>query len=208
SAVGAPIVVDGAVWGAIVVSKTGEELFPEDAERRLGDFAALVAQAIANAEAREHLASLAEEQAALRRVATVAASGSPRHDVLDAVGAEVGAQFDAQTVALMRWEGVHDEVRVVGAWNAPEEDSIAIGCVYRARGDNATIRMLETGPAARGEEEGRVMDESDDGEWHELGRRSVISAPLIVAASLWGSLTAIRSRGAPFPPHPAARLKA
>ena len=41
--------------------------FPPDAEERLGKFTSLVAVALANSEAREELAALADEQAALSR---------------------------------------------------------------------------------------------------------------------------------------------
>jgi PAS domain S-box-containing protein len=55
SAIAAPVIVDGRLWGAISVTKTTEEVFPEGAEHGLADFAALAAQAIANAEAHEEL---------------------------------------------------------------------------------------------------------------------------------------------------------
>jgi PAS domain S-box-containing protein len=55
SAIAAPVIVEGVLWGAISVTKTTAEVFPEGAERRLADFAALAAQAIANAQAREEI---------------------------------------------------------------------------------------------------------------------------------------------------------
>jgi PAS domain S-box-containing protein len=55
SAIAAPVIVDGVLWGAISVTKTTADAFPEGAEQRLADFAALAAQAIANAQAREEL---------------------------------------------------------------------------------------------------------------------------------------------------------
>ena len=79
ASIGAPIIVDGAVWGVVTASRTTkDEPFPRGAEIGLGDFAALVAQAIANAQARREASSLAEEQAALRRVATLVAAGRPQ----------------------------------------------------------------------------------------------------------------------------------
>src|SRR5204863_2319366 len=50
--IAAPILVDGGLWGAIGASLMRDTTFAPDAEHRLGEFAALVAQAIANAEAR------------------------------------------------------------------------------------------------------------------------------------------------------------
>jgi signal transduction histidine kinase len=57
ASVGAPIVVDGELWGAVLVGSTRETPFPAGAENRLAAFAELVAQALANAEAREQLAA-------------------------------------------------------------------------------------------------------------------------------------------------------
>jgi signal transduction histidine kinase len=55
AAVGAPVIVDGELWGAVMVGSARAVPFPADAEQRLAEFAELVAQALANAEAREEL---------------------------------------------------------------------------------------------------------------------------------------------------------
>jgi signal transduction histidine kinase len=55
SGVGAPIVVDGRLWGAAIVGTSQCDPLPADTESRLGDFADLVATAIANAETRAQL---------------------------------------------------------------------------------------------------------------------------------------------------------
>lgn len=55
SGVGAPIIVDGRLWGAAIVGFSRPEPPPPDTEDRLADFAELVATAIANAEARGEL---------------------------------------------------------------------------------------------------------------------------------------------------------
>jgi signal transduction histidine kinase len=57
SAVAAPVHLGGGLWGALVVGATAGESLPEGAEQRLCDFADLVAQAIANADAHEKLAA-------------------------------------------------------------------------------------------------------------------------------------------------------
>ena len=76
SSVGAPITVEGRLWGALAVVSKSEQPLPPDTERRLAEFAELFATAIANSEAHEQLARLADEQAALRRVATLVAEGA------------------------------------------------------------------------------------------------------------------------------------
>ena len=85
SNVGAPIVVEGKQWGFVTVTDVNKRL-PADAEKRLEQFAELLGTAIANADSRAELAAsearareLAQEQASLRRVATlVAEAARPR----------------------------------------------------------------------------------------------------------------------------------
>jgi signal transduction histidine kinase len=55
STVGAPIVVQGRVWGVILTSSAGQQVFAEDTESRLMGFAELAATAISNAVARAEL---------------------------------------------------------------------------------------------------------------------------------------------------------
>ncbi len=63
------------LWGTVVVSSR-TDLLPLDTEARLERFTELIGTAIANATARQARAQLAEEQAALRRVATLVAEGA------------------------------------------------------------------------------------------------------------------------------------
>jgi PAS domain S-box-containing protein len=57
SSLAAPIRVEGRLWGALAVGDVREEPLAEGSEQRLVRFADLVAQALANAEAREQLAA-------------------------------------------------------------------------------------------------------------------------------------------------------
>jgi signal transduction histidine kinase len=55
SAAGAPIIVEGRLWGAIAVGSTKPEPLPPGLELRLAEFTELVATAIANAESQAEL---------------------------------------------------------------------------------------------------------------------------------------------------------
>ena len=57
SGVAAPVHVGGRLWGVLVAVTTSEEPLPAGLEQRLCDFADLVAQALANADAYEKLAA-------------------------------------------------------------------------------------------------------------------------------------------------------
>ena len=76
ASVGVPITVDERVWGALAATSTGRPL-AADVEQRLGQFADLVAGAVAGVQARAHLQELADEQRALRTVAELVARGAP-----------------------------------------------------------------------------------------------------------------------------------
>jgi PAS domain S-box-containing protein len=57
SAIAAPVVIAGRLWGAMIVSSIDPDPLPAGSEQRIADFAELAAQAMANAEAREQLAA-------------------------------------------------------------------------------------------------------------------------------------------------------
>src|SRR3954452_3638310 len=77
SSVGCPIVVQGRLWGALAIHSKQSRPLPPDIESRIAQFTDLVGTAIANAESRERADRLAEEQAALRRLATLVAREAP-----------------------------------------------------------------------------------------------------------------------------------
>ncbi|MDX6416073.1 MAG: hypothetical protein QOG28_693, partial [Trebonia sp.] len=104
SAVGTPILVEGRLWGAILAGSTLEQPLPADTEARLASFTELVATAVANTDGRAALARLAEEQAALRRVATLVARATPPEQVFAAVAEEVGRGLAVDFAILVRYD--------------------------------------------------------------------------------------------------------
>ncbi len=104
STVGAPIRIEGRLWGVMIVAARREEPHPPDTEERLANSTELVATAIANSQAREELRAIADEQAALRRVATLVAQGVPAAEMFEAVARRDQARLDLDTCGLMRFE--------------------------------------------------------------------------------------------------------
>jgi hypothetical protein len=90
-------------------------------ERRLTPFAGTVAIAIAGAQARADLRTMADEQAALRRVAELIARGAKEHAIYDAVTSGA-AEILNETTTLTRFDTPRSYV-VVGN----SEDAAAIG---------------------------------------------------------------------------------
>ena len=73
SAVGAPIIIEGRLWGVMFIASRRAWALPADTESRLADFTELVAMAIANAEAQTALTDsrariVAAADAARRRI--------------------------------------------------------------------------------------------------------------------------------------------
>ena len=117
SIVAAPIVVSGALWGAVMLSTNDDRTFSADAEARIAQFTNLVAVALANAEAHEQLSTLAEEQAALSRVAVAVATEEQRDRLFNIATEEIGRLFGARAAAIVRFLDDPDEAELVGAWD-------------------------------------------------------------------------------------------
>jgi signal transduction histidine kinase len=142
-AFGAPVVVDCRLWGVASAGWNWGQPPPVDTEERMAKFADLVATAIANAEARAEVERLAEEQAALRRVATLVAEGAPATAVFDAVAAEIERVLGADGVSVSRYEP-DDEVTVVAHSGAdpptaPPGTRVSIADVVRNMRGSASV---------------------------------------------------------------------
>ena len=190
SAVGAPISVDGGLWGALQVASAREAGLPAGAEERVAAFAELAATGIANAQAREDLRRVAAEQAALRRVATLVAGGARSAELFAAVGEEVGTVLEADVAAVLRYDQ-EGGVTIVAAW-ARSSDGLGTGVRGPLGGTTVTTLVFETGKPARVDSYG---DDVRRGPWVSgVGLRSGVGAPISVDGRLWGVM-AVGSTG-------------
>jgi PAS domain S-box-containing protein len=197
-AVGVPITVSGRLWGMLAVGTAGEQSLPADAERRLASFGDLAATAIANAEAREALRRVADEQAALRRVATLVARGTQPDLVFAAVAQVVGMFLSAAELALIGRYMPDGSVEYVGAWSALG-DAAWLGRKVRLGGRNVSTVVFETG------QPGRVDSLDEDASAvtelaREQGARSSAGAPIEVEGRLWGVMIVASLHAAVLPP--------
>jgi signal transduction histidine kinase len=126
SSFGVPVVVEGAVWGMLAGDGVGPEPLPWDVEPRLRAFTELVATAISNTESRDALRRVADEQAALRRVATLVAEGASPDALFSAVVREVAAVLDVSAVTLDRDEPDGTSVTVARHVVAPAPEQIGV----------------------------------------------------------------------------------
>jgi signal transduction histidine kinase len=201
AAVGVPVNVEGALWGVMVVGSHTEPL-PVGIEARLAGFTELAATAIANAQARVELRGFADEQAALRRVATLVARAAPPAEVLTAVTEEAGQLLAADYAAMARYDP--DGARtVVGAWTSTGAPFPAGRRATLGGRDVATL-VLQTGRAARIDDHAGTS--GPIGEIvRELSLRAAVGAPVRVAGRLWGVMI-VASSAEPLPAGTEARL--
>jgi PAS domain S-box-containing protein len=203
SAVGSPIVVEGGVWGAIVLLSPRRASLPEDAAARLADFTELVATALANAESRAALSQLADEQAALRRVATLVARGASPVELLETVAHEVARVLDLEAVGMLRFEP--DGTATLVAQSETPWDPPPLGTRFTLEGENVVTAVFRTRKAARLDDwtkaTGPVAEMA-----HVLGIRSSVATPIVVEGRLWGTLIAVTSQSEPLPRETDSRI--
>jgi signal transduction histidine kinase len=186
SSVGAPVTVDGHVWGLTAVGSTNDQTLPPGTEEQLAAFTDLLATAIANEQSREELEQLAAEQAALRRVAELAAHDALPGDVLETVVAEAAGLVGVAFTTLLRFEP-DGATEVVAIHDPPE--GVTVGMRAPGDGDGATQRVWRTRRTARAD---RLS--SMTGAWPQVaasrGFSSSAAAPILAEDRLWGALVA------------------
>ena len=205
SIVGVPISVEGRRWGVMMVASVSEQPQPADTEERLTGFTELVAAAIANAQARVELRIHAAEQTALRRVATLVASGAPPEALFAAVTAEVGQLLSVDLAVLDRYDP-HGAATALAPWSSTGAPApFRVGTQWSVGGQNLLTLVFQTGSPARVDDyagtTGPVADLSRD--W---GFRSGVGAPISVEGRLWGVMIVLSRREEPLPADTEARL--
>jgi signal transduction histidine kinase len=177
----APLVVQGRQWGGLMVTSRAAPL-AEGIEDRLALFADLAATAVANAQSRAELQSVADEQSALRRVAELVARGAAMQEVFDQVTIEASRLLDDKPMTLMRYEPSAEAV-VVAAQGIPEP---AVGGRVPVQGENGCARVWRTGRAVRVDNDYQAVASADEPRWI----KAVVLTPIVVEGRLWGLLGA------------------
>ena len=206
SGAGAAIVVDDDLWGVMGAGVAEGEPLPGQIEDRLAQFTELVASAIANTASRAELARLADEQAALRRVATLVARGVPPREVFAAVAGEVGLLLGVDVTHMARYEA-DGTATGVAAWGAAGGDRIPVGTRVDLRDETVAGLVSRTGQPARMNDYERA---SGDGAalGRDLGLRSSVGAPIVVDQCLWGVMIASSKGERPLPLDAESRIAA
>ena len=202
SQVASPIVVDGRLWGAMSVNARND--FPPDTEERLERFTELVATAIANAESRGTLAQLADEQAALRRVATLVAKEDLPEKVFAKVAEETGRLLGGVECTLLRNER-DGAATNVGTWGEKISAVFSVGTRFFPDGDGVAATVLRTGHPHRIDDYSAVADPIARSA-RDRGIESSVGCPIVVRGAIWGAIVVGTTGAEPFPPETEMRL--
>jgi signal transduction histidine kinase len=192
-AVGAPILVDGRIWGAMIAASRRPEPLPAGTEPRVAAFAELAAMAIANSAARTEIERLAQAQAALRRVATLVAHGAQTGEVFAAVAHEVAEVMHLPIAAVLRYD--EDEAMTVVAARSDRPHPFEPGTRHPFPPAGVAARVRQTGRPARSQDYENRRD-AFGAQARQVGLRGLVAAPIIVNGAVWG-LVVIASTAGP-----------
>jgi PAS domain S-box-containing protein len=185
---GAALLVTTGIDLSASSPSTDEEAFGGDPEAKLAE-----------------IGRLAQEQRALRRVATLVASEASPERVFTAVSEECARVLDVDASAVFRFEG-DDTATIVGRHSRQEPgDAFALGLRLPADEDTGIGQVLRTGKPARihdyTERPGEIAHNM-----RLMNYRSSVSAPIVVAGIIWGAVGIASAE--PLPVDTEARLAA
>jgi PAS domain S-box-containing protein len=201
--IGVPISVEGRPWGVMIATSKGPNPFPAETESRLQDFTELVATAIANTEARSQVDRLAEEQAGLRRVATLVARGVPPAEVFEAVAREAGQLLGVDAMHMGRYDA--SAAISVAGWSRAG-DHLPVGTRVELDGTNVASLVLRSGRPARIDGYSAASGATAERLRHGSGVYSSVAVPIVVDDRLWGLMIASSKQYQPLAADTESRL--
>jgi signal transduction histidine kinase len=144
---------------------------------------------------------VADEQAALRRVATLVATGATPDRLFSGVAHEVGGLFRVHGARIARYDG--DELVHVAEWIAPGQQTPTPYDRAALEPMSVSAEVLRTGRGARIDDYKLITDRAAYA--MDVPLRSVVGAPVIVEDRTWGLIVAWSESDA-LPPKTEDRL--
>ncbi|MDT5314630.1 MAG: hypothetical protein QOE74_3650, partial [Mycobacterium sp.] len=150
------------------------------------------------------LSMLAEQQASLRRVATLVARGVDPSEVFAVVAGELARCLNVAHAALVRRDSDGTAVLLAGH-HEPESLKLHVGEWFSLDSETVAAMVMRTGEAAR-------IDSHDNargaGAAHirQLGVCCAVGAPIVVDGRPWGAAIVGSTQPGPLPPDTEARV--
>jgi PAS domain S-box-containing protein len=143
------------------------------------------------------LRSLAEEQAALRRVATTVASEADETRVFAVVNEELGRLLGGHTANMIRFDS-GDGAVVIAGWSTGSVRNVPVGTHVTLDGNTVAARILRSGRPERSDTYDDVTGTSVQ-LLRDLGFRASVGAPIKLGGRLWGAVMVSTVHDTPFP---------
>lgn len=170
-------------------------------EREVGEIGMLErsfnAMATSLEEKRRELRQLADERAAMQRVATLVARGTPQPQIFTAVTEGAGRVLGTGAAMLLRYED-DNKVSVVAGQSEPEFD-IQVGSRWAIEDGTLPDLVLRTGKPAR-------IDTSLTASLGEHRVRAGVAAPITIDGCPWGLVVAFTMREKRLPDDAESRI--
>ena len=142
--------------------------------------------------ARDDIERLVEEQAALRRVATIVAGAPDPQAVFELVTREASRLLDLPILTLMRFEPDGTATVIAEASNSP----FPVGANFALDGPSVMSSIAETGRSAR-------IDSYEGlpgvvaARLRSADARAGYGVPIVVDGRLWGAMAAVQTAAVP-----------
>jgi PAS domain S-box-containing protein len=153
----------------------------------------------------DELGVLAEQQAALRHVATLVARAVSPPEVFSAVAIELARCLSVSHATVLRYEADGASIVVAAHDERVTKKKMAVGMRLSPERETVSAMVFRTGRAAR-------MDSHDNAAgWsatdiRELGLHGGVGAPIVVDGHLWGAAVVGSSTPEPLPPDTEGRV--
>jgi signal transduction histidine kinase len=188
SVAGGPLIVNGQLWGAVVVGSAAAYGLQVASKNRVAEFAQLLSTSISNIESRVELDRIVHEQSALRRIATLVAREAPRERLFPAIAQEMGKLLNVDAAFILQYESA-SHATTVASWEQGrrshalrDQRSTAIAKLAReAYRTRSSRRSDDRSPRSSGAAKA------------EIG--SIALAPIAVGPATWGAIVVVSRSG-------------
>lgn len=157
-------------------------------------------------ESRDAIGVLADQQTALRHIATLVARAAPPSEVFSAVAEKLAGCLGVTHATLVRYEADGGTIVLASHDDRGPQKVMPVGRRFSFESETLSAMIFRTGRAVRRDSHERCALSPDVQYVHELGLRSSVGAPIVVAGRLWGAASVGSSYPEPLPPDSEVRV--
>ena len=154
---------------------------------------------------RDELRMLADQQAALRRIATLVARAVAPTELFSVLAEELARCMGVTQAHVVRYQADGGSILVASHDDRGSTKEMPVGRRFAHEGENVAAMVYRTGSTARMDSHEHAAG-SAAAYIRTLGLRSGVGVPIIVDGRLWGAAIVGSTRPEPLPPDAEARV--